>query len=147
MLKQKNRGAERAAYQITEEEGVQCWNPSLDEDCSNEDSRAENVSVSPAQEIDDSSFILVMQTADDTDKYTAFMVIQQVYKGSYEKHPRRRIHRGEMKFDQYLPIKLKCPKLFEVDDQINPVLQLYDEGVESRRNNFGGPTNGQFLKF
>lgn len=55
------------------------------------------------------------------------------------------MHRGEMKFDPYLPIKLKCPKRFEVKDQINPVLQLYDEGAESRRNNFDGPSVGQFL--
>jgi len=64
------------------------------------------------------------------------MVIQQVYKDSHEEHPRRRAHRREMKFDPYLPIKLKCPKLFEVKDQINPVLQLYDEGAESRRHSF-----------
>ena len=50
-----------------------------------------------------------------------------------------------MKFDPYLPIKLKCPKLFEVEDQINPVLQLYDEGAESSRSSFDGLSVGQFL--
>ena len=50
-----------------------------------------------------------------------------------------------MKFDPYLPIKLKCPKLFEVDDQINPVLLIYDELVKRRRDNFDGPSVGQFL--
>jgi len=57
----------------------------------------------------------------------AFMVIHQVYKGSCKQHPRRKIHRREMKFDPYMPSKLNCPKLFEVDDQINPVLLIYDE--------------------
>lgn len=55
------------------------------------------------------------------------------------------MNRGEMKFDQYLPLKLKFPKFFEVDDKINHVLQLYDEGTESRRNNFDGLLVGQFL--
>lgn len=55
------------------------------------------------------------------------------------------MHRRGMKFDQYLPLKLKCPKLFEVDDQINHVSQLYDEWAESRRNNYDGPLVGQFL--
>jgi len=50
-----------------------------------------------------------------------------VYKGSCKEHPRRKIHKRGMKFDPYLPIKLKCPKLFEVEDQINPVLLIYDE--------------------
>ena len=50
-----------------------------------------------------------------------------------------------MKFDPYLPIKLKCPKLFEVEDQINPILLIYDESIERRRNNFGGPVDGQFF--
>jgi len=32
-----------------------------------------------------------------------------------------------MRFDPYLPIELKCPKLFEVEDQINPILLIYDK--------------------
>lgn len=32
-----------------------------------------------------------------------------------------------MKFDPYLPTKVKFPKLFEVEDQINPILLIYDE--------------------
>jgi len=55
------------------------------------------------------------------------------------------MHRREMKVDPFLPIKLKYPKLFEVGDQLNLVLQLYNERAESRRNNFGGPSVGQFL--
>ena len=50
-----------------------------------------------------------------------------------------------MKFDPYLPDKVKSPKLFEVEDQINPVLQLYDEPTERRKKNFDGPLDGQFL--
>lgn len=61
-------------------------------------------------------FILIVQATGDKDKYTATMIIQQVYKGSHEEHPRMRTHRKGMKFDPYLPIKLKFPKLFEVDD-------------------------------
>ena len=72
------------------------------------------------------------------------MIIQQVYTSSHEEHPRRKIHKEGMKVDPYLPIKLKCPKIFEVEDQINPVLQLYDERAETRRNNFDGPSVGQF---
>ena len=51
---------EKAAYQMTEEEDVQLWDSSLDEDCSKKDSGADDVSVPPAQEFDGSSFILVM---------------------------------------------------------------------------------------
>ena len=58
------------------------------------------------------------------------MTIQQVYIGSHEEHLRKKIHRGEMKFDQYLPLKLKSPKFFEVDDQINPILQVFDESTD-----------------
>ena len=61
------------------------------------------------------------------------MVIQQVYKGSSKEHPRRKIRRGEMKCDPYLPIKLKCPKLFKVGDQINPILLIYDELAHRRQ--------------
>jgi len=68
-----------------------------------------------------------------------------VYKSSHEEHPSRRVYRKGMKFDPYLPIKLKCPKLFEVEDQINPILLIYDESIERRRNNFGGPVDGQFF--
>ena len=112
----------RAACQMTKEEDAQFWDSSLDEDCSKQNARADNFFLSPAQEYNGSSFILVVQATDDIDKYTTAMIIQQVYKFSHEEHPRRRAHRREMKFDPYLPIKLKCPKLFEVEDQINPVL-------------------------
>lgn len=50
-----------------------------------------------------------------------------MYKCSHEEHPRRRGHRREMRFDPYLPIKVKCPKIFEVEDKINLVLLIYDE--------------------
>lgn len=104
-----------------------------------------DVSLSPAQEYIGSPFILVVQATNDTDKYTATIFIQQVYKGSHEEHPRR-AHRKGIKFDPYLPIKLKCPKLFEVEDQINPIFLIYDELVKRRENNFGGPVDGQFLR-
>jgi len=130
---------------MIEEEDAQSWNSYLDVDYFKKNEGADNVPVSPAQEYSGASFILVVQTTKDTDKYTIDMVIQQVYRGSQEKHPRKKAHRGEMKFDQYLPLKLKCPKLFEVEDQINLVLQLYDEGAESRRSNFEGLLVGQFL--
>jgi len=53
-----------------------------------------------------------------------------------------RVYRKGMKFDPYLLDKVKCPKLFKVEDQINPILQIYDESAERRRNSFDGPTNG-----
>lgn len=89
--------------------------------------------MSPAEEHLGSPFILVMQTTNDTEKYIASMLIQQVYKSSHEEHPRRKIHRGEMKFDQYLPLKLQFSKLFEVEDQINPVLLIYDEPADRQQ--------------
>ena len=118
---------ERTACQMTEEENVQSWESSLDEDCSKKDSGANVVSVSPAQEFNGASFILVVQTTEDKDKYTEAIIIQQVYKGSSEQRPRRKTHRKGMKHRSSLPIKLRCPKLFEVDDQINTVLLIYDE--------------------
>lgn len=99
----------------------------MDEDCLNKNKGADDVYISSAQENNGSSFILDVQTTHDTKVCTASMIIQQVYKGSYKEHPRRKIHRGEMKVDPFLPIKLKCPILFEVEDQINPVLLIYDE--------------------
>jgi len=75
--------------------------------------------VSPTHEHIGALFILIMQATYDKNKYRATVIIQQVYKGSCEEHPRRKIHRGEMKVDPYLPMKLKCPKLFEVADQLN----------------------------
>ena len=136
---------ERAAFQMTEEEGVQLWDSSLDEDCSKKNEGAHDVFVSSTHEYIGTPFILIVQATNDKDKYIATVVIQQVYRSSHEKHPRRRAYRREIKFDPYLPIKLKCPKLFEVDDQINLVLQLYEEPTERRRNNFYGPSIGQFL--
>jgi len=118
---------EKTAYQMTKEKDVQSWNPSLDEDCSNKGLRAKNVSVSHAQEYNGASFILVVQTTIDTDEYRVFMVIQQMCKCSHEEHPRRKIQRGEVKVDPYLPVKLKFPNLFEVEDQINLVLLIYDQ--------------------
>jgi len=131
---------------MTEEEGAQFWDPSLDKDCSKKDAGANDVCVSSTQEYIGFPFRLIMQATDDKDKYTITIVIHQVYRGSYEEHPRRRVYREGMKYRSSLPIKLKCPKLFEVNDQINPVLQLYDESAERRRNNFDGPSDGQFLK-
>jgi len=136
---------ERVAYQMTKEEDAKFWDSSLDEDCSKKDAGADDVFVSSRLEHISTPFILIVQATDDTEKYTTFMVIQQVYKISHEEHPRRRVYRKGVKFDPYLPIKLKCPKRFEVDDQINLVLQLYDKLTERRRNNFDGPSVGQFL--
>jgi len=136
---------EKAAYQMTEEEDAQFWDSSLDVDCPKQDPGADEVSMSSTHKHIGVPFILFVQATGDKDKYTTFMVIQQVYRGSQEEHPRKKAHRREMKFDPYLPIKRKCPKLFEVEDQINLVLQLYDEGAESRRNNFDGPSVGQFF--
>jgi len=91
-----------------------------------------------------------VQATDDTYKYTATIVIQQVYKGSREEHPRRRAYREGIKYKPSLPDKVKFPKLFEVEDQINPVLQIFDEpddgSAERRRNGFDGLVDGRFLK-
>ena len=51
-----------------------------------------------------------------------------------------------MKYRSSTPDKAKCPKLFEVDDQINPIFQIYDEPAEGRRNSFDGPADGQFFE-
>jgi len=64
-----------AAYQMTEEEDVQSWDSSLDEDFSKEDSRAQNISVSPAQENNDAYFIFILQATEDKNKYTTAMII------------------------------------------------------------------------
>jgi len=45
---------------MTEEEGAQFWDSSLDGDCSNQDVGADDVSVFPAQEYIGSPFILVV---------------------------------------------------------------------------------------
>ena len=66
---------ERVAYQMTEEEGAQSWNSSLDVDYSKKNKGVDYVSVSPAQENDGASSILVVQTTKETDKYTAAMII------------------------------------------------------------------------
>jgi len=112
---------------MTEEEDVQFWESSLDEGCSKEDAGAGDVCLSSTREYIGSPFLLTVQATDSTKKCTTFIIIQQVYKGSHEEHPRRKIRRGEMKFDPYLLIKIECPKLFEVEDQINHVLLIYDE--------------------
>jgi len=101
--------------------------------------------VPPTHEHIGTPFIFIVQATEYVDKYTT-MIIQQVYKGSHEEHPRRKIHRREMKVDPFFPIKPKCHKLFEVEDQINLVLQLYNEGAKSRRNNFDGSADGKFFK-
>jgi len=141
---------ERAVCQMIEEEDAQFWDSSLDVDCFKKNEGADDVSVSPTQEYIGSPFILVVQTTNDTEKYTTTMVIQQVYKGSHEERPRRRAYREGMKFGSSLPEKVKCPKLFEVEDRTNPILQLFDEPVdklaERRRNSFEGPVDGPFLK-
>ena len=118
----------------------------MDEDCSKQDEGEDDVAVFPTQEHIGTPFILVFQATYDIKKYTAFMVIQQVYRGPHEEHPRRKAYRKGMKFDPYLPIKVKCPKLFEVEDQINPIFQIYDEGAKRRRNSFDGPAASQFFK-
>lgn len=38
-----------------------------------------------------------------------------------------------MKYRSSLPNKLKCHKLFEVEDQINHVLLIYDESVDRQQ--------------
>jgi len=67
---------EKAAYQMTEEENVQFWDSSLDEDYSKKNSGANNVSVSPTHEHIGAPFILIVQATGDKDKYTAAMIIQ-----------------------------------------------------------------------
>jgi len=141
---------ERAVCQVREEEGAQFWDSSLDVNCSKEYAGVDEVSVSPAQECIGSPFILIVQATDDKDKCLETIVIQQVYKGSHEEYPRMRIYRKGMKYKPPLLDKIKCPKLFEVEDQINPILQLFDEPddrpAEKRRNSFDGPADDQFLK-
>lgn len=141
---------ERADCQMAEEEDAQFWDSSLDDDCSKQDKGADDVFVSSTHEHIGTTFILIVQAIEDAEKYTVTMVIQQVYKGSHEEHPRMRVYRKGMKCDPYLPDKVRCPKLFEVDDQINPILQLFDElanrPAERRRNSFEGPLDGPFLQ-
>lgn len=69
---------EREAYQMTEEEDVQLWDSSLNEDCSKKDSGVDNVSMSPTHEHIDTPFIFIVQATGDKDKYTTAMIIQQV---------------------------------------------------------------------
>ena len=61
-----------------------------------------------------------------------------------------RAYKEGMKYKPYLPDEVKCPKLFEVDGQINPILQIFDELVdrpaERRRNSSDGLVDGQLLK-
>jgi len=57
-----------------------------------------------------------VQATDDTEKYTTTVVIQQVYKGSHEEHPRMRAYKEGVKYKPSLPKKIKCHKLFEVED-------------------------------
>jgi len=120
---------------MTEEEGEKSWDSPLD-------AGVDDVFVSSTHEHIGTPFILIVQATDDTEKYTAFIVIQKVYKGSHEEHSRMRVYRQGMKFDRSLPDKVKCHKLFEVEDQINPILQIYDERAERRGNNFGGLVDG-----
>lgn len=118
----------------------------LDAGCSKQYAVEDDVFVSSTHEHIGTPFILIVQAIQDTEKYIVTMVIQQVYKSSHEEHPRRRAYREGMKFGSSLPDKVKCPKLFEVEDQINPILQIYDEWAERRGNNFGGPVDGQVLR-
>lgn len=60
---------------MTDEEDAQSWNSYLDVDCFKKNKGADNVSVSPTQEYNGASFILVMKTTKDTDKYTEVMII------------------------------------------------------------------------
>jgi len=66
---------EGAVYQITEEEGAQRWDTSLDADYSKKYAGANEVFVSSTQEYHGSPFILIVQAIDDTDRYIATIVI------------------------------------------------------------------------
>ena len=50
-----------------------------------------------------------------------------MYKSSHEKHPRMRAYREGVRYKAFLPDKVKFPKCFEVDEQINLILQIFDE--------------------
>jgi len=60
---------------MTEEEDAQFWDSYLDVDYPKPNARGDDVSVSPAQEYNGVSSILVVQTTKDTNKYTAAMII------------------------------------------------------------------------
>lgn len=79
------------------------------------------------QEYIGSPFILIVTATNDIVKYTATIFIQHVYKSFHKEHLRMREYREGVKYKPSLPNKVKCPKLFEVDDQINPILQVFDE--------------------
>ena len=81
---------------------------------SKEAAGAGEVLMSPTQECIDSSFILTFQ----------------VNKTFQEKHPRLKAHRDEVKYRPSLPNNIKCWKVFEVDDQINRLFQVFDEFVD-----------------
>lgn len=61
---------------MTEEEGVQLWDSSLDEHYSKKDSGANKFSVSPTHEHIGTPFIFIVQAIGDKDKYTTVMIIQ-----------------------------------------------------------------------
>lgn len=118
---------EKAVCQTIEEEGPQIWDTFFDGACSKKATGAGEVFVSPTQEYIDSPFILIVQATDDTSKYAITLIIQQVYKSFHERHPRMRSYREGVKYKPSLLDKVKCPKIFEVDDQINKILQVFDE--------------------
>jgi len=121
---------ERAVCHITKEEGAQIWDTSLDGACSKKVAGAGEVFVSPTQECIDSPFILIMQATKDTVEYTATLIIHQVYKSFHEEHPRTRAYKEGVKYKPSLPNKVKCLKIFEVDDQINLILHVFDEPAD-----------------
>lgn len=118
---------EKAVHQITEEQGSQIWGTFFDGACSKEATEANEVFVSLTQECIGSPFILIVQATNDIVEYTTVLVIQQVYKSFHEGHPRMRAYKEGVKYKPSLPDKVKCLKLFEVGDQINKILQVFDE--------------------
>jgi len=95
--------------------------------CSEGDAGTGEVLVFPTQECIDSSFILTFQVTNDTSKCEADLILQQVYKTSQSKHLRLKAYAEEVKYRPSLPDNIKCSKLFEVEDQINRLLQVFDE--------------------
>lgn len=66
---------ERVVFQITEEEGAQIWDTSLDGACSKKSIGAGKVFVSHTQGCIDSPFMLIVQATKDIAKYTTTLVI------------------------------------------------------------------------
>ena len=105
----------------------QIWDMFFDGACSDEAAGTCEGLVSPTEEYIDSSFILNFQVTNDTTEYKADLIIQQVYKTFQAKHPRLKAFRDEVKYRPSLPDNFKCWNFFEVEDQINRILQVFDE--------------------